>query len=608
MGDRSGQQFGNYRLIRLLGKGGFAEVYLGTHLYIKRQAAIKLLRTTLGQKQRNNFLAEAQRLVDVAHPHIIRMLDFAVEDDIPFLVMEYAPNGSLRNKHPWGSQLALETILVYVKQAADALQYIHDQKLVHRDIKPENMLLDAQHKLLLSDFGIASIAHDTGSLDQQGHSGTPPYMAPEQIQGKPRPASDQYALGTVVYEWLRGSLPFQGSISEIIAQNLFAPPAPLRETIPTLPHAVEDVVLKALAKDPKNRFESIQVFAHNLEQACQENLLLRSTELPEEVRAADLTPNPLSTPERASLTIQLNTDRETILAEASSPSVTTNLIVDKLVATDLSIQLSGDTPSQNGFLTPQLTTNLLTPSAETQTDQQTRKRSLPRRTLLVGALALLAGGGAIAYTLMETGKAGNGGIQGAISGQRSRLQSGQTPVPPSVRNASSSRSTSSSPSSSSSARSTSGAPVQRRSTPGIQPTATTGSPAQSAPGVQASPTAAGNLNPTPTQAAVAPPLTLQITGIPSQVHNNTDIPVTVTANAEGVGVQLIVTYNLLADIFNSTSQATSSNGQAVLNWHVGLLTTLTGLIAHVTAVAKDQNGQQIKSPTVNVTVLSSLLG
>lgn len=290
MGDRIGQQFGNYRLTRLLGKGGFAEVYLGEHLYIKRLVAVKLLHTTLGQKQRNNFLAEAQRLVDVAHPHIIRMLDFAVEDDIPFLVMEYAPNGSLRARHPGGSQLTLETILVYVKQAAAALQYIHDQKLVHRDIKPENMLLDIQQKLLLSDFGLAAIAHETVSLDQQGHGGTPPYMAPEQMQGKPRPASDQYALGTVVYEWISGSLPFQGSLSEIMAQNLFAPPPPLRKIIPTLPQAVEDVVLKALAKEPKQRFASIVEFAHNLEQACQENLLPCTTEIPEEIRMGALMP------------------------------------------------------------------------------------------------------------------------------------------------------------------------------------------------------------------------------------------------------------------------------------------------------------------------------
>jgi len=103
-------------------------------------------------------------------------------------------------------------------------------------------------------------------------------------------------------------------------------------------------------------------------------------------------------------------------------------------------------------------------------------------------------------------------------------------------------------------------------------------------------------------------LTLKITGIPSQVYNNTDVPITITANTKGVEVHLIITYNLLSDIFNSTSQTTSSNGQAMLNWHVDLLATVTGLIAHVTAVAKDQNGQQVKSPVASVMVRSSLLG
>jgi eukaryotic-like serine/threonine-protein kinase len=246
MADHSGRQFGHYRLVRRLGKGGFAEVYLGEHIYIKRQAAVKLLLTTLEQGERERFLVEAQRLVDVAHPHIVRVLDFAVEDGVPYLVMEYAPNGTLRTRYPRGSRLPLESIVSYVTQAADALQYIHDRRLVHRDIKPENMLLGYQQELLLSDFGVAAIAHATQSLDLQGHSGTPPYMAPEQIQGKPRPASDQYALGIVVYEWLSGSPPFGGSISEIIGQHMFATPSLLRETLPALSPQFDTVIFKAL--------------------------------------------------------------------------------------------------------------------------------------------------------------------------------------------------------------------------------------------------------------------------------------------------------------------------------------------------------------------------
>src|SRR5207248_1288106 len=164
---------------------------------------------------------EARRLVRLRHPHIVRLLEFGIEGDMPFLVMEYASNGSLYTRHPKGSQVPLETVVSYTKQVADALQYIHEQKLVHRDIKPANMLLGSNLEVLVSDLGIAAVAHSTSSLSLQTMAGTVPYMAPEMIQGKPRPASDQYALGIVVYEWLCGDRPFRGSPAELYSQHLF---------------------------------------------------------------------------------------------------------------------------------------------------------------------------------------------------------------------------------------------------------------------------------------------------------------------------------------------------------------------------------------------------
>jgi serine/threonine protein kinase len=185
--------------------------------------------------------------------------------------MDYAPNGSLRQRHPKGSLVPLPVIVSSVKQVADALQYAHEQKFIHRDIKPENMLLGRRQEVLLSDFGIATIAHSTSSLnvDTQGTSGTLAYMAPEQIEGHPRAASDQYALGVVVYEWLCGERPFDGSVSELIAQQLSMSPVPLRERMPAIPIEVEQVVLRALAKEPKARFASVADFALALEQASQ---------------------------------------------------------------------------------------------------------------------------------------------------------------------------------------------------------------------------------------------------------------------------------------------------------------------------------------------------
>src|SRR6266571_1414296 len=279
MADSVGQRLGNYRLVRLLGQGGFAQVYLGEHQRLGTQAAIKLLSTHLSDDEVEKFLAEARIIARLEHPHIIRILDFDVEQDVPFLVMSYAPNGTMRRRFPKGTRLPLDIILTYLKQAADALQYAHVTKLIHRDIKPENLLLGRQNEMLLSDFGIAIVAHSSRSQSMQEIIGTISYMAPEQIQGKPRPASDQYALGVIVYEWLCGSHPFHGTTAEIATQHLHANPPPLRELIPGMPPAIEAVVHKALEKDPHRRFASVQEFATAFEQACQ-SFLPATTAMP----------------------------------------------------------------------------------------------------------------------------------------------------------------------------------------------------------------------------------------------------------------------------------------------------------------------------------------
>ncbi len=268
--DRIGQQLGNYRLLSLLGKGGFADVYLGEHVYLKTQAAIKLLQMkVVAADDLDTFLKEAQTIARLVHPHIVRVLEFGLDGQTPFLVMDYAPSGTLRQRHPRGTLLPLPTVVSYVKQATAALQYAHDKKFIHRDIKPENMLVGERDAVLLSDFGIALIAQSSRYQSTQDVVGTVAYMSPEQIQGKPRSASDQYSLGIVVYEWLSGDRPFHGSFIELCTQHVMAPPPPLRQKIPNIPPAVEQVVLTALAKDPRQRFASVQAFATALEQASQ---------------------------------------------------------------------------------------------------------------------------------------------------------------------------------------------------------------------------------------------------------------------------------------------------------------------------------------------------
>src|SRR5579863_5916114 len=169
MADRVGQQLGNYRLLHLLGKGGFAEVYLAEHMYLKTQAAIKLLSAQLTQEELQAFLQEAQRIAHLEHSHIVRILDFGVEGNgtTPFLVMSYAPGGTLRTLYLPGKQVPLASVVVVVQQIAAALQYAHDHQLIHCDVKPENLLVGRTNEILVSDFGIAAVAHSTTSLQTQ---------------------------------------------------------------------------------------------------------------------------------------------------------------------------------------------------------------------------------------------------------------------------------------------------------------------------------------------------------------------------------------------------------------------------------------------------------
>jgi len=268
---RIGQQLGHYHLVRLLGTGGFAEVYLGEHVHLHTQVAVKLLHTQITDDDRENFKQEAQTIARLLHPHIVRVLDFGVEGNTAYLVMDYAPNGTLRQRHPRGTPLPLATVVDYIKQVAEALQYAHDQRLIHRDVKPENMLLGRNQEVLLSDFGIALITQSSQYQNTQNIAGTIAYMAPEQIQAHPRPASDQYSLGVVAYEWLCGQRPFQGSYTEIAVKHSMAPPPPLRNLLPTLSPAIEQVVMAALNKDPHQRFANIHTFAQALEQANQQS-------------------------------------------------------------------------------------------------------------------------------------------------------------------------------------------------------------------------------------------------------------------------------------------------------------------------------------------------
>ncbi|HEY4388469.1 MAG TPA: serine/threonine-protein kinase [Ktedonobacteraceae bacterium] len=352
--NRAGEQFGDYRVLRLLGIGGFGQVYLGEHKYDRTLAAIKILYAQLTKSEElKEFLNEA-RTFRLQHPNIVRLLDFGIgANDTPYLAMEYAPYGTLRARHPRGSRIPLQQVYSYIMPIADALQYAHDHHLIHRDVKPENMLLGPQQQIWLSDFGIMTAAHNTHSMPTAATAGTWSYIAPEQIRGRPQPASDQYALGVVIYEWLCGEKPFTGTIVEIAAQHIQTPPNPLRTHIPELSAEIEAVVLTALEKDPRNRFATIRDFANAFQQVCQ-----RSAHLP-----ADF---PVQYP-----------------------------------MTGFSMSLAPDHLAFTNYPSPtQQTLSPLAPKEQPHTSHQV----LPRRSLLGGFIGLVAAGTGLSYLLYSAHK------------------------------------------------------------------------------------------------------------------------------------------------------------------------------------------------------------
>ena len=263
----SSRELGPYELLETLGSGSSAKVYRARNKFLGTQVAMKVLHTRLLNEQAQRFLAEARIVAHLEHPNIVRVLGFDVEQSIPYLVMDFAPLGSLRQRHPLGTRLPLAVVIVYVKQVASALQYAHDRGETHLDVKPENMLLGKHGEVLLSDFGIAGKIQLQNPEMRRSAIGTIPYMAPEQILRRPGKASDQYALAIIVYEWLVGFYPFMGSREEIAHQHLTAQPPSLCARNSMVPQEVEEVVMKALAKDPKQRYSSVSAFAFALEKA-----------------------------------------------------------------------------------------------------------------------------------------------------------------------------------------------------------------------------------------------------------------------------------------------------------------------------------------------------
>jgi serine/threonine protein kinase len=255
----AGQECGNYKLQQLLGPGHSDRVYLGEHKYRRSYAAVKILGTPATNYEKTEWHNEISILSRVDHPHIVRMHEYGTDRHIRFFAMDLAKQGTLLDL--FTQNIPISKVAMYVRQIASALQYLHNMHIVHRDIKLTNILIDFDGHALLADFELATDYRSCHST-----TATPAYAAPEQTMGQPCPASDQYALAVIVYQWLCGELPFRGSSDDMTMQHRTVSPPPLRDMIPPLPLALEQVILTALAKDPASRFSTIQLFASALQQ------------------------------------------------------------------------------------------------------------------------------------------------------------------------------------------------------------------------------------------------------------------------------------------------------------------------------------------------------
>jgi formylglycine-generating enzyme required for sulfatase activity len=265
---------GAYRVVSEIGRGGFATVYKAYQASLDRHVAIKVLRPEVVQDSTGveRFQREARAAARLGgHPNIVTIYDYGEQDGMAYLVLEFIDGGTLQDRLT--RSISAGDIERIVTGVASALEYAHANQLVHRDVKPSNVLIGNDGRVVLSDFGIAKLLDAATSLTGAA-IGTPEYMAPEQITGAAVDArSDIYALGVMVYRIFSGRPPFQGNMMSVLHRHVHEPPPPMAEGGRPIPPDVERVVLRALAKDPADRYSSATELATNLAEALQPAIL-----------------------------------------------------------------------------------------------------------------------------------------------------------------------------------------------------------------------------------------------------------------------------------------------------------------------------------------------
>ena len=274
-----GQSLGRYHILEQLGEGGMATVYKAYDTRLETDVAVKIIRTenilpSVLERSLKRFEREAKSLARLTHPNIVKVTDYGEFEGKPYLVMPYLPGGTLKERIkqgpiPW--QDAVRLLL----PIAQALEYAHEQNLIHRDVKPSNILLTSKGQPMLTDFGVAKLFDMEATADLTGTGmgvGTPEYMAPEQWQGQVSVQTDVYALGVVLYEMVTGRRPYTADTPAAVLIKQTTNPLPMPSNfVPGLPDSVEKVLLKALSKNPVERYQTIKNMAD-----ATEGLILHS--------------------------------------------------------------------------------------------------------------------------------------------------------------------------------------------------------------------------------------------------------------------------------------------------------------------------------------------
>ncbi|MFC6181997.1 Stk1 family PASTA domain-containing Ser/Thr kinase [Lactiplantibacillus daowaiensis] len=259
---------GRYRIVRSLGEGGMANVYLAHDLILDRDVAVKLLRLDLRDdpKTIKRFQREALATTELVHPHIVSLYDVGEENGMQYLVMEYVKGMDLKNYIKENFPLPLQQVIDIMEQILSAVATAHAHNIIHRDLKPQNILIDEQGNAKITDFGIAVALSEHTMTQTNTILGSVHYLSPEQARGSmATKQSDIYSLGIILYEMLTGSVPFKGETAVSIALKHFQNDIPsVRDFDSKIPQALENVVLQATAKDPRDRYPTVEDMANDL--------------------------------------------------------------------------------------------------------------------------------------------------------------------------------------------------------------------------------------------------------------------------------------------------------------------------------------------------------